>query len=249
MIIRCLSTSKDHEVAASAVIEAGRAQQKLSALIGRFGPHSARLEPLRRAGKYVCGLMSDLPRKSCWTLAEHAGDRTPDRMQRLQERASWNTVGVMAAVRDCVVEHLADDGLTVLVLDESGAEKTGTHTAGVKRQYVGCAGKVANAVNFVNVTYSTGPGHALVGSRLYVPVEQLVDEQREHSTMLCPGLGQQWANLKRLESSVAGLVISQGEIHRAATCNPVSSALSQKVRLERSITGRLGEGQRIIMTF
>jgi SRSO17 transposase len=159
------------------MVEAGRAQQKLGALMGRFGPHFARVEPLRQAGKYVRGLMSDLPRKNCWTLAEHAGDRTPDRMQRLLERASWNTFAVMAAVRGFVVEHLADDGLTVLVLDESGDEKTGTHTAGVKRQYVGCAGKVANAVNFVNATYSSPRGHALVGSRLYVPAEHLADEQ------------------------------------------------------------------------
>jgi SRSO17 transposase len=64
----------------------------------------------------------------------------------------------------------------VLVLDESGDEKTGAATCGVKRQYVGCAGKVTNAVNFVNATYSTPRGHALIGSRLYIPAEQLADE-------------------------------------------------------------------------
>jgi SRSO17 transposase len=55
-------------------------------------------------------------------------------------------------------------GLAVLVLDESVDEKTGTATCGVKRQYVGCAGKVANAINLVNATYSTGRGHSLIGS-------------------------------------------------------------------------------------
>src|SRR5262245_34724668 len=160
------------------MVEAGHAEQKLAELVGRFGLHFARPESLRQAGKYVRGLMSDLPRKNCWTLAEYAGDRTPDRMQRLLERASWNTFDAMDTVRNFVVEHLADpDGLTVLVLDESGDEKTGTRTAGVKRQYVGCAGKVTNAVNFVNATYSTSRGHALVGSRLYVPAEHLADEQ------------------------------------------------------------------------
>src|SRR5947208_10848233 len=158
------------------MVEADRAEQKLAELMGRLGAYFTRVEPVRQAGKYVRGLMSDLPRKNCWTLAEYAGDRTPDRMQRLLERASWNTLEAMDTVRDFVVEHLADpQGLTVLVLDESGDEKTGTHTAGVKRQYVGCAGKVANAVNFVNATYSTPRGHALVGSRLYVPAEQLTD--------------------------------------------------------------------------
>src|SRR6266542_761925 len=158
------------------MVEAERAERERAELMGRFGAHFARVEPFAQAGKYVRGLMSDLPRKNCWTLAEYAGDRTPDRMQRLLNRASWDTLAAMATVRDFVVEHLADDGLVVLVLDESGDEKTGTATCRVKRQYVGCAGKVANAVNFVNATYSSPGGHALVGSRLYGPAEQLTDD-------------------------------------------------------------------------
>jgi SRSO17 transposase len=136
---------------------------------------------------FARGLMSDLPRKNCWTLAEYAGDPTPDRMQRLLERASWDALAAMATVRAFAVEHLAGDGLAVLVLDESGAEKSGTATCGVKRQYVGCAGKVANAVNFVNATYSTQRGHALVGSRLYIPAEQLADAATHQAMGIDPG--------------------------------------------------------------
>jgi SRSO17 transposase len=158
------------------MVEGGRVEQKRAELMGRLGVHFARVEPFAQAGKYVRGLLSDLPRKNCWTLAEYAGDSTPDRMQRLLERASWDTMAAMGTVRDFVAEHLADDGLAVLVLDESGDEKTGTATCGVKRQYVGCAGKVANAINFVNATYSTGRGHALISSRLYIPAEQLGDD-------------------------------------------------------------------------
>jgi SRSO17 transposase len=74
------------------------------------------------------------------------------------------------------VASLADpDGLTVLVLDESGQARQGEHTAGVKPQYAGCVGRVANAINFVNATCSTARGHALIGSRLWVPEEQLTD--------------------------------------------------------------------------
>jgi SRSO17 transposase len=135
-----VSTTKDREVAAAAMVEAGHAEQKLAELIGRLGPYFAPPEPLRQADNYVRGLMSDLPRKNCWTAAEFAGDGTPDGMQRLRERASWDTFDAMDTVRDVVVEHLADDGLTVLVVDESGEEKTGTHTAGVKRQYAGSRG-------------------------------------------------------------------------------------------------------------
>jgi hypothetical protein len=38
--------------------------------------------------KYITGLIGDLPRKNCWALAEQAGDATPDKMQRLLERAA-----------------------------------------------------------------------------------------------------------------------------------------------------------------
>src|SRR5439155_27142330 len=82
------------------MVEADRAEQKLAELMGRLGEYFTRVEPVRQAGKYVRGLMSDLPRKNCWTLAEYAGDRTPDRMHRLLERASWNTLEVMDTVRD-----------------------------------------------------------------------------------------------------------------------------------------------------
>ena len=113
------------------MVEAERVEQKRAELIGRLGVHFARVEPFAQAGKYVRGLLSDLPRKNCWTLAEYAGDATPDRMQRLLDRASWDTMAAMGTVRDFVAEHLADgDGLAVLVLDESGDEKTGTATCG-----------------------------------------------------------------------------------------------------------------------
>ncbi len=180
------------------MVEARRVEEKRAELTGRLGVHFARVEPFAQAGKYVRGLMSDLPRKNCWTLAEHAGDATPDRMQRLLERASWDTMAAMGTVRDFVVQHLGGEGgPAVLVLDESGDEKTGTATCGVKRQYVGCAGKVANAVNFVNATYSTPRGHALVGSRLYLPAEHLTDEatraamgiDAEHEFRTKPQLG------------------------------------------------------------
>ena len=50
--------------------------------------------------------------------------------------------------------------MTVGALDETGQEKQGTATAGVKRQYMGCAGRVANGINTVHLSYvreKTGP--------------------------------------------------------------------------------------------
>nr|WP_042178800.1 hypothetical protein [Kibdelosporangium sp. MJ126-NF4]CTQ99120.1 hypothetical protein [Kibdelosporangium sp. MJ126-NF4] len=46
---------------------------------------------------------------------------------------------VQGLVRRYVAEQLGDRELRVAALDESGQEKQGEHTAGAKRQYMGCA--------------------------------------------------------------------------------------------------------------
>ena len=138
----------------------------------------ARVEPRRQARKYVTGLIGDLPRKNCWVLAEQAGDQTPDRMQRLLERAAWDAADAMAAVREFAVTHLGDPAGAVLVVDESGQEKAGEHTAGVKRQYLGCAGRVANGINVVHASYAAPAGHAVIAARLYMPKDWADDSGR-----------------------------------------------------------------------
>ena len=82
----------------------GHLDELMSSMAGCF----RRWEPRARARKYVQALMSDLPRKNCWTIAEHAGDATPGKMQHLLERAKWDTMTAMAQVRSFVCEHLHD---------------------------------------------------------------------------------------------------------------------------------------------
>jgi SRSO17 transposase len=117
-------TQEDDQAAAAAMAEAEAAHRYLDELMGSMACCFRRREPRLQARKYVRALMSDLPRKNCWAIAEYAGDATPDRMQRLLERASW---AAMAAVRGFVTGHLAT-AEAVAVLDESGQEKKGTVT-------------------------------------------------------------------------------------------------------------------------
>ena len=72
---------------------------------------------------FVLGLLADLPRKNCWTLAEHAGDTSPDGMQHLLARAVWDHDTVRDDIRDWLVEHLGDPG-AVLVADETPTPPT-----------------------------------------------------------------------------------------------------------------------------
>jgi len=173
-----VTTSDLEAAAASTGEEAGLACANLAELRGCLAPCFARVEPRRQARKYVTGLISDLPRKNCWALAEQAGDQTPDKMQRLLERAAWDAGAAMRAVGEFVVARLGDLADAVLVLDESGQEKAGEHTAGVKRQYLGCAGRVANGINVVYASYAALAGHAVIEARLYVPRDWAEDSGR-----------------------------------------------------------------------
>jgi SRSO17 transposase len=150
----------------------------LAELYGRLEPCFARAEPRAQVGKYVAALMSDLPRKNGWTIAELAGDTTPNRTQWLLNQAVWDSDRAMGVIRGFVAGHLGDQSLVVAALDESGQEKQGEATAGVRRQYMGCAGRIANGVNTVYCSYATPGGHALVGARIYVPADQFDDANR-----------------------------------------------------------------------
>ena len=140
---------------------------------GRFG----RVEPRRRARAYVRGLLAPLASKNGWTLAEAAGDATPDGMQRLLNAAAWDADGVRDDVRAYVVEHLGSpDG--VLVVDETGFIKKGTKSAGVQRQYSGTAGRTENCQLGVFCGYATGKGRALIDRELYLPKSWIADRDR-----------------------------------------------------------------------
>lgn len=150
---------------------------ELKVLGSRIGQRFERSEPRERAVAYLKGLMSDVQRKNGWQLAEQAGEATPDGMQRLLSTAVWDVEGVRDDLRDYVVETLGSpDG--VLVLDESGFLKKGTHSVGVKRQYSGTAGRVENCQIGVFLGYASAKGQALIDRALYLPQEWAGDEGR-----------------------------------------------------------------------
>jgi len=133
-------------------------------IAGRF----ARAEPRARMRRYVSGLVAGLERKNGWTLAEHAGDVSPDGMQRLLRCADWDADGVRDDVRDYVAGHLGHpDG--VLIAGETGFLKKGTRSAGVRRQYSGTAGRTENCQAGVFLAYAPVHGHALIDRELYLP--------------------------------------------------------------------------------
>jgi SRSO17 transposase len=140
---------------------------------GRFAQADSR----RRARMYVLGLLSGTERKNSWTLAEQAGDLTPDGMQRLLNFYRWDADAVRDDLRGYVLEHLADP-CGVVVADETGFLKKGTKSAGVQRQYSGTAGRTENCQLGVFLAYVSPKGRALIDRELYLPKSWTEDRER-----------------------------------------------------------------------
>ena len=152
------------------VAELDRVHERIA---GRFW----RSEPRARVREYVSGLVAGLERKNGWTLAERAGEVSPDGMQRLLRRADWDVDGVRDDVRDYVIEHLGSPQ-GVLIADETGFLKKGTKSAGVQRQYSGTAGRTENCQVGVFLAYASAHGHALIDRELYIPQSWAGDQDR-----------------------------------------------------------------------
>ena len=104
------------------VVDSGRVRswaEDLDALHGRIGRRFLRPEPRRGARAYLAGLLGGSERKNGRELAEAAGERTSDGMQRLFSDAVWDADGVRDDLRGYVVEHLRDESAT-LIVDETG---------------------------------------------------------------------------------------------------------------------------------
>jgi SRSO17 transposase len=143
----------------------------------RIAERFTRSEPRARVREYVSGLVAGLERKNGWTLAERAGDVSPDGMQRLLRRADWDVDGVRDDVRDYVIEHLGDPQ-GVLIGDETGFIKKGRRSAGVQRQYSGTAGRTENCQIGTFLAYASKHGHALIDRELYLPESWTTDRDR-----------------------------------------------------------------------
>lgn len=135
-----------------------------------------------RARDYVRGLMSGIERKNGWQLAEFIGDEAPYAVQNFLSRAIWDSDKARDQLLKISPSYLLEDGERgSLIIDETGFIKKGSHSAGVKRQYSGTAGRIENSQIGVFMALAGSKGHALVDRELYLPKEWCADRQRLES--------------------------------------------------------------------
>jgi SRSO17 transposase len=132
--------------------------------------------------RYVTGLLTDLPRKNCDTIAAAVAGTSTERLQHLLTDADWDPL----ALDEARVRRLTADSPWggILVLDDTGLPKQGKVSVGVSRQYSGTLGKVGNCQVVVSAEYvadqpaCSRPLHWPVSARLYLPQKWVQDPER-----------------------------------------------------------------------
>jgi len=151
----------------------GRLRRFLLLFEGCFG----RREPREHLETYLCGQLSDLPRKSIEPMALRVG--TPPRtLQQFLSGANWD----QHAMRDLLQQQVAGRWShpdAIGIIDETSFAKKGNCTPGVKRQHCGSLGKRDNCTVTVHLAYSAPGGfRALIDGELFLPEDWSLDRDR-----------------------------------------------------------------------
>jgi SRSO17 transposase len=129
---------------------------------------------------YVQGLLSNVPRKNIEAIALELG-KAPRTLQRFVESIKWSEGRVRDQCQQLVArEHAHAEAIGCL--DESGTAKSGGHTVGAARQWLGSRGKVDNGVVGVHLSYCAPGFQCLLDSELYLPQEWVDDPARRKKT-------------------------------------------------------------------
>ena len=167
-------------VKAKMVTRTQRFEDYVSVIAQQLG-HADRVEPFRR---YCTGLLLPVERKSVEPMAAHlAPANVRSEHQRLHHfvaDAAWSDEAVLAAVRAQVLERVDKraGAPEVLIIDDTGFPKQGTHSVGVARQYCGQLGKQDNCQVAVSVSLANEQYSLPVAYRLYLPAGWAEDAAR-----------------------------------------------------------------------
>ncbi|GAV37248.1 IS701 family transposase [Streptomyces acidiscabies] len=170
-------TTFQNQVAAEATI----AEQAWTAALGTVTDEIAdcfeRREPRALVREMTEAMLMELDTRNCWTLAEALGDRGPHRLQHFLSRAVIDHDRARDRITAWTAAELTDPD-AVLIVDETGDEKSSTDCVGAARQYSGALAGIGLCQVAVHLTCASRHGHAPIDRALYLGAEWAADEER-----------------------------------------------------------------------
>ncbi|MGW5462400.1 IS701 family transposase [Streptomyces sp. NPDC003996] len=171
-----MTTIKD-QVAAEAAIAERAWTDVIGAAMAAVADCFTRREPRLLAREMCEAMLMELDTRNCWTLAEALGHCGPHRLQHFLARARVDHDLARDRLAAWIASELADDQ-AVLVVDETGDEKSSADAVGAAHQYSGALGGVGLCQVAVHLTYASRRGHATIDRELYLPAAWAADEER-----------------------------------------------------------------------
>jgi SRSO17 transposase len=173
---------------------------EISQFLKPFAPLFRRSQSRHSLERYVTGLLTDLDRKNCDTIAAALAGTSTERLQHLLTDADWDSLKLDGA-RVRSLSQKSPEGGILLVLDDTSFPKQGKSSVGVARQYCGALGKRANCQVVVSAHHvadepeSSRPLHWPLCAQLYLP-ESWTRDRRRRERAMCPRRCTLGANLR-----------------------------------------------------
>jgi SRSO17 transposase len=166
-------------------------ERSARALLQRFGQFADRFadgfsrQPQRAAAsQYLDALFNDSERKSMQAMHGRLSD--PGSYQALQHfitDSPWEAEPLWTRLRDVVPVRTG-----ILAVDDTSFPKQGKHSVGVKRQYCGALGKIANCQVAVSTVLLDDQLAWPLSFELYLPKEWVADPPRRATARIPEGV-------------------------------------------------------------
>ena len=147
--------------------------KELSAFLNEMLEGQGRPERRSALGHYITGLLLDGERKSIQPMAARLtkdpteADAMRQRLQDCVSASRWSESELLQRFALKLDRELPR--LEVMVVDDTGFAKKGTHSVGVARQYSGTLGRTDNCQVATSLHLAGDLGSVMVGARLYLP--------------------------------------------------------------------------------
>lgn len=120
-------------------------------------------------------------------VVEQGAEDYEQALQQFLNQSPWDAQAVRNGLQRWIARQFGTDG--VLIIDDTGFPKQGTHSVGVARQYTGTLGKIASCQVAVTLQFATAQEVVGLDAQLYLPQVWADDRDRCRAAAIPAAVG------------------------------------------------------------